>query len=127
MRLLDSDVLIDISRNHPPALSWLGGLGDTPLNIAGFVRFELVQGCRSGEELRRIERVLRPFETVWPSPEAMQNALADFGRLRLSHNVGMIDCMIAHTTLEHEATLFTFNLRHFAHFPGLDARAPYAR
>ena len=127
MTFFDSEVVIDIYRGYPPAKPGLASLMYEPVFVSGFVRFELVQGCRSGEELRRIERVLRPFETVWPSARTMDAALADFGRLRLSHNVGMVDCLIAHTALEHEATLFTFNLRHFEHFPGLDARAPYAR
>ena len=127
MTFFNSDILIDVYREHPPAIARLGSFDGEALFVSGFVRFEIVQGCRSGEELRRIERVLRPFETVWPSARAMGNALADYGQLRLSHNVGMVDCLIAHTVLEHEATLFTFNLRHFAHFPGLDARAPYER
>ena len=101
--------------------------GTTPLSISSFVRFELLQGCRSGEDLRRMERVLRPFTTEWPSEEAMGKALNDFGRLNLSHNVGIFDCLIAQTVIERGATLYTFNLRHFAHFPGLDATAPYAR
>ena len=127
MTFFDSDILIDVYREHPPAIAGLELFTGESLYVSGFVHFELVQGCRSGEELRRIERALRPFETVWPSVRAMDAALADFGRLRLSHNVGMVDCMIAHTAIENGATLFTFNLRHFAHFAGLDARAPYAR
>ena len=74
-----------------------------------------------------MERVLRPFATEWPSSEAMQKALEDFGRLSLSHSVGIFDCLIAHTVIERNATLYTFNLRHYAHFPGLDAQAPYVR
>ena len=127
MTFFDSDVVIDIYRGYPPAKPGLASVMSEPVFVSGFVRFELVQGCRSGEELRRIERVLRPFETVWPSASAMENALSDFGRLSLSHNVGMVDWMIAHTALEYEATLFTFNLRHFAYFPKLDFRAPYVR
>lgn len=127
MSHLDSDVVIDVYRSYPPALAWLATLGDAEIGISGFVRFELVQGCRSGDELRRIERVLSPFTVAWSTPTAMANALQDFGRLSLSHSVGVFDCLIAHTALEHGATRFTFNLRHFAHFPGLDAKAPYAR
>ena len=127
MSFLDSDVVIDIYRNHGPAVDWVVGLGSAELAVSGFVRFELVQGCRSGEELRRIERLLRPFDVVWPSSVAMANALQDFGHLFLSHNVGVFDCLIAHTAIKRGATLYTFNLRHFAHFPGLDAQAPYVR
>ncbi len=74
-----------------------------------------------------MERLLSPFSVVWPSADAMRDALQDFGRLSLSHNISAYDCLIAHTAIERGETLYTFNLRHFAHFPELDAQAPYAR
>ena len=67
MTFFDSDVVIDIYRGYLRRSPGLASVMSEPVFVSGFVRFELVQGCRSGEELRRIKRVLRPFETVWPS------------------------------------------------------------
>lgn len=38
-----------------------------------------------------------------------------------------MDFLIAAQALNRNATLYTFNLKHFGAIPGLDARAPYAR
>jgi hypothetical protein len=41
MDLVDTDVLIDIPRGHPPAVAWFGGLTDLPA-VAGFEIMELI-------------------------------------------------------------------------------------
>lgn len=47
MILLDTDVAIDILRNHGPAVNWLQGLGPTPLGLPGLVMMELLQACQN--------------------------------------------------------------------------------
>ena len=42
MQILDSDVLIDVLRGHPPAVDWFGGLVELP-SVPGFVAMELIQ------------------------------------------------------------------------------------
>jgi hypothetical protein len=42
MDLVDTDVLIDVQRGHPPALAWFAGLTVLPA-VQGFVVMELVQ------------------------------------------------------------------------------------
>ena len=45
MILLDSDVLIDLLRNFPPAVEWFDTLDeDEDLVVSGFVVMELIQG-----------------------------------------------------------------------------------
>ena len=46
MDLVDTDVLIDVQRGHPPALTWFSGLIDFPA-VPGFVVMELVQDARN--------------------------------------------------------------------------------
>ncbi len=47
MILLDSDVLIDLLRNYPPAVGWFDTLHDNEeLMVSGYVVMELIQGCR---------------------------------------------------------------------------------
>jgi predicted nucleic acid-binding protein len=41
MDLVDTDVLIDVQRGHPPALAWFAGLTELPA-VPGFVVMELV-------------------------------------------------------------------------------------
>ena len=45
MILVDTDVLVDIQRQYPPAIAWLESLGKkTALAISGFSLFELMDG-----------------------------------------------------------------------------------
>jgi predicted nucleic acid-binding protein len=62
MLLLNTDVMIDLLRRHPPALAWLTSLGSTQLVSPSYVVMELIQGCCS---------------------KAEQNQLGWYGRVRL--------------------------------------------
>lgn len=43
MILLDSDVLIDLLRRHPPAMAWFAALQeDEELMVSGYVVMELI-------------------------------------------------------------------------------------
>lgn len=48
MQLLDSDVLIDVLRGHPPAVQWFAGLDELP-TVPGFVVMELIQDADNKE------------------------------------------------------------------------------
>jgi len=46
MILVDTDVLVDIQRQYPPAIAWLESLGmKTQLALSGFSLFELMEGA----------------------------------------------------------------------------------
>jgi hypothetical protein len=59
MDLVDTDVLIDVQRGHPPALAWFAALLDLPA-VPGFVIMELVQDPRNAREVRRALRLTAP-------------------------------------------------------------------
>ena len=46
MLLLDTDVMIDVLRGHPPAVAWLGTVRTEVIALPGYVAMELIQGCR---------------------------------------------------------------------------------
>ena len=55
MLLLDSDVVIDLLREYPPALTWFDTLAaDEILYLPGYVVMELIQGCRNKMEQTRL-------------------------------------------------------------------------
>ena len=123
--LLDTDVMVDILRLHPPALSWFAGLGTAPVGLPGFVAMELIQGCNNLIEQRRLERHLRRFSTYWPSEADCRRALLDFAAYRLSHNLGMLDALIGQTAVGMGETLATFNVKHFSVVSGVIIIQPY--
>jgi len=65
--------------------------------------------------------------TAWPSASACDRALQDFFRFRLSHNLGLLDALIAHTAVELSAPLHTFNQKHYAAIAALTTVQPYVK
>jgi predicted nucleic acid-binding protein len=79
--------MIDLLRQHPPAVAWLDSLGEEEIILPGFVVMELLQGCSNKTEQAKVEKVLIGFEIVWPFPETCEAALEVFARYHLSHGV----------------------------------------
>lgn len=126
MVLMDSDVAIDLLRNHPPALSWLIAQKEI-IGLPGFVVLELVSDCRNKVELQKVHRFLAMYPIIWGSDKAMMQAVVEFASLRLSHNVGVFDAVIAATAMENDCVLLTSNNKHFSAVPGLVIKEPYVR
>jgi len=126
MFLVDTDILIDVQRGHPPALAWFGGLTELP-GVPGFVAMELVQDARNKGEVRKALQMVAPLEIVWPTEADCSRALADFSIYHLSHGLGLLDSLIAACAVGRTATLYTFNSKHYAAVPGLIVGQPYIR
>ena len=126
MYLLDTDVLIDVQRGHPPAVAWFSDQTQ-PLAVPGFVAMELVHAARNARELRDARKLVAPFPVIWPSEADCARALSDLVALHLSHSLGLIDALIAATAVGQSATLCTFNVKHYRPVPGLELTQPYKR
>src|SRR5712691_6151884 len=126
MDLVDTDVLIDVQRGHPPALAWFAALTDLPA-VPGFVVMELVQDARNGREVRQALKLVAPLQVVWPTEADCARALSDFTAYHLSHGLGLLDALIAACAVGLSATLYTFNVKHYHVVPGLVLAQPYTR
>jgi predicted nucleic acid-binding protein len=126
VRLLDTDVLIDVRRRHPPAVAWLASLQERP-GLPGHVVMELVAGCRDGREVQALLREIAPFRLYWPTEADQERALQTFARAHLSHRLGLFDALIGECAVGLSATLSTFNVRHYQAVPGLATEQPYTR
>lgn len=121
--LLDSAILIDLLRSYSPAGSWLSGqerLGVTPI-----VWLEIIDGAPNSRALKRAVDLLRHFERVDLSPEDFDWGIRQALQYRLSHNVGMMDCLIGSVAHRLNVPLYTTNLKHFQPILGSLARRPY--
>jgi predicted nucleic acid-binding protein len=127
MIILDSDVMIDLLRHHPPAVAWLDSLGEEEVILPGFVVMELLQGCSNKTEQAEVEKVLTGCEILWPLPETCDEALEVFARYHLSHRVGLLDALIGQTAVALNLPLYTFNRKHYAAIPSLVTIEPYDR
>lgn len=126
MRLLDTDVLIDIQRGYQPAVQWFSTLNELP-GVPGFVVMELYQDAPDARRLREVDQLIAPLTVVWPSQRDCQRALTDFRALHLSHGIGLLDALIGATAIGLNAILVTFNLRHFSPLTVLTTEQPYSK
>jgi predicted nucleic acid-binding protein len=118
MYLLDSDVLIDIQRNHAPALGWFTALNERP-SVLGLVVMELVQAALNRRQVRQALQQVAPLPVVWPTAVDCERALSDFTSYHLSHGLGLLDSLIAACAIGLSATLCTFNVKHYRVISGL--------
>lgn len=123
--LLDTDVMVDILRGHPPAAAWVSSLGNVTIALPGLVGMELIQGCRNLAEQQRLEKQLQQFVLHWPTTTDCQRAFRDFAAFRLSHNLGLLDSLIGHTAVGLGEPLATFNVKHYSVIAGLTTIQPY--
>src|SRR5438309_11280907 len=93
MTLVDTDVMIDIRRGHPPALAWFDALEEVP-GLPGFVLLELVAGCRTRQDMRSVKRQTALFTLYWPTPADCERALEIFTKTRFRSGLSMPDAII---------------------------------
>ncbi len=122
--LLDTDVMVDYLRGHPPARIWLASYAQ-PIALPGLVAMELLQGCRNLVDQRRLERELQRFTLHWPTAADCQRAFHDFAAFHLSHGIQLLDTLIAETAVGLNEPLATFNIKHYGVIPGLNTVQPY--
>jgi predicted nucleic acid-binding protein len=123
--LADSDIMVDITRGHPPAVSWLASLGGAPFDLPGLVAMELLQGCQNLTEQQRVWRLIQKFTRHWPTAADCERALQDFAAFRLSHGLGLLDALIGATAVGLGQPLATFNVKHYGVIAGLQTIQPY--
>ncbi len=121
--LIDSDVLVWLTRGHPGAAQRLSALGAWRISTVTYI--ELAQGCRDKAELARLKKGLaaRQTDVVPITPAVCQRAAELIDALALSHGLRLADALIAATAIEQQATLLTANVKHFSAVPGLDVEA----
>lgn len=123
--LLDTSVLVDLWRRHPPALAWAEAQRQLVVGIHVLVAMELVEGVRDSRELALLEGLLAGYEVVYLTPADCMWASEQHRRLHLSHGVGVMDALIASSAIRLDVPLYTLNLKHFQLLPGVRAIRPY--
>ncbi len=125
MYVIDSDVLIDAIRFHPPALDFLDGLSKGQRSIAIITQFELLKGCTNKEQEARLNRFLRHFGVLHITSSVEKTAIELFRVKRWSHGIGIADSFIAATALVNKCQLVTRNVKHYRGIQALKLHTPY--
>ena len=111
--LVDSDVMIWLTRGHPGAAMRLKKIGTW--RISAITYMELAQGCRDTPELHRLKKALgTSSKTIAPVTEKIcERAMLVIDRHALGDGLRLADALIAATALEHDLPLLTANIKHF--------------
>ena len=120
MVVADADVLIEVLRKNPVALSFIRNeIGPYEILISVITVAEIQQGAANKQELLKINRMLRQFIEL-PIEVGISNKFVDlFNRYVLSHDCGIPDMLVAATCLHYKLPLLTINQKHFKHIQGL--------
>lgn len=111
--ILDTDVLIDVLRQHPSAVAFLEKI-EVPLLVSVMTCVELWTGVKGGKEEKMLNVLLTQFYTI-PVSEAIAERACDISyRYHGSHGIGAVDAVIAASAELEGATLVTLNKKHFS-------------
>lgn len=126
MFLLDSDFVIEIQRGSTDAAHWLTSTKEE-LGLPAPVAWEILYGSRNKAELQKSDQFLTSFNVV--SVTATDSSLVQ--TLIVSHvlssGLSLADFLIAAQAISRNATLVTFNVKHFRALPNLKVLVPYQR
>jgi predicted nucleic acid-binding protein len=125
MIFLDTDVMVDILRDYNPAIEWVASVQE--VSLPGFVAMELLQGCKNARGQKQLEKVLATYMLYWVEPQDCARALKNFAAYHLSHQLGLLDALIAETAVGFGAQLATFNTKHYSVLKELKTIQPYER
>jgi predicted nucleic acid-binding protein len=126
-QLLDTTVLIDLSRGNTAAADFVDEAfnSGSPLFISVISAMELIAGCRNKAEVKKAEKLVADFSLVHLSPIASAKAYALMLAFSKSHGLVIPDALIAATAITEGLELATDNDRHFKMISDLTAKRPY--
>jgi predicted nucleic acid-binding protein len=123
--VVESTVLVDLLRDHAPAVQWFQRQIDTTFGTTPIIWMEIVGGGQNKAERMRAARLMKQFEMIFPTPADFEWAMRAQMNYELSHGTGMMDCLIASASNRLRVPLFTHNLKHFSPLIEELARKPY--
>jgi hypothetical protein len=110
--LADTDVLVDFLRGYDDAVRFVGSHA-TEIALSAISAAELYAGCRSDQELDRLDEFIDIFEVI-PVTQAIAKKGGRYkGFYHKSHGVGLADGIIAATAVLHNFKLKTLNTKHY--------------
>jgi hypothetical protein len=116
--LIDTDVLIDISKGHSGAADFVDALTGQ-IFIGRISAMELIVGARDKREQTIIERFIARYQVKELSESIGQTAYHSLRQYAKSHGLALADALIAATAMVNDLTLVSRNEKHFRPIKGL--------
>jgi predicted nucleic acid-binding protein len=121
--LIDSNVLIDVSRGNAAAIKYIDGLVDS-WAISQVTAMELIVGARDKRDLATIDGFLSQYPVIPLSDSIGTRAYGLLKSYAKSHGLHVFDSLIAATAMEKALTLVTLNRKHYQMIVGLHLEVP---
>ena len=118
MIFLDTNVLIEILKDNSETLAIVSSL-QAPLAISSITAMELIYGANNKQEQKKLERFIQLFTVIHVNKAISNTALKLVSQYAKSHTLDIPDALIAATTIECKASLFTYNVKDFKFIPKL--------
>ena len=120
--LVDTDVLIDVSRGSREAASYVDSLGDPTISI--ITAQELIAGARDKRDLGAIDSLVASYSIEHLDAAIGLRAYDLLKKYAKSDGLRPLDSLIAATAIERDLVLATRNRKHFAMIDGLRLDVP---
>jgi predicted nucleic acid-binding protein len=121
--LVDTDVLVDVSRNNEAAIDFIDHLDDS-WSLSLITALELVVGARNKKEVFEIDQLIASYSAIPLNVEIGNSAYALLRQFAKSDGLRVFDSLIAATALENKLTLVTRNKKHFQMISDLKLLVP---
>lgn len=121
--LLDTDVLVDLSRNNRAAVAYVDHLSND-WALSAITALEFISGAKNQREVELIDRLVEIYELL-PVNDAIGRRAYDLLKAYArSNGLRTFDSLIAATAIEERRTLVTKNRKHFEMIDGLAIDIP---
>jgi toxin FitB len=121
--LVDSDIMVDLTRESGAAADYLDGLAGL-WSISTITCLELLAGARTQRETNDLDFVLSGYRAIPPNEDITRRAYYLMKTYARSHGLRTLDSLIAATALEGGLTLATKNRKHFQMIGDLKLEVP---
>jgi tRNA(fMet)-specific endonuclease VapC len=121
--LVDTDVLVDISRNNEAAMDFLDRL-DGSWSMSIITALELIVGARNKKEVTQIDQLVAVYSAIPLTAEIGNSSYDLLRQFAKSHGLRVFDSLIAATAIEENLTLLSKNKKHFQMIGNLNLEIP---
>ena len=121
--LVDTDVLVDASRNNQAAIDFLDQL-DASWAMSIITALELIVGARNKKEVSQIDQLVAVYSAIPLTTEIGNSSYGLLRQFAKSHGLRVFDSLIAATAIEENLTLLSKNRKHFQMISNLNLEIP---
>jgi len=120
--LIDTDVMVDVSRRNAGAANYVDSLKDIWIPIV--TAQELIVGARDKRDLAAIDNLIASYPVMYINDRIGARAYDLLKTYSRSHGLRTFDSLIAAIALEGDLTLVTRNRKHFGMIEGIRLQIP---